>query len=180
MDEGTWRRIRVIPFESKFLADDNPELLLGRPNIFPRDPKLDEKLRLWREPFLALLVHIYETEYIPSGLNPIPATVSQASNKYKDNYDVYARFKGERIREPVSVEEQMEFRENPFDSKKLGAILRQWKKDNHISNLTPEMIIARMEAHYGKPEGGRFWPAIRIFATDEDVAEWDSQHSVKT
>ena len=176
MDQGTWRRIRVIPFESKFLPEDHPELLLGRPNVFPRDPQLDEKMRRWREPFLSLLVHIYETEYISFGLSPIPEIVAKASNKYKENFDVYARFKAERIREPVTIEEQLEFRENPLESKQVRLVVSQWKKDNRIANITAEMVLTRMTDEYGEPDGGKFWPAIRVFRSDEDVAEWDKAH----
>jgi P4 family phage/plasmid primase-like protien len=177
MDQGTWRRIRVVPFESKFPSDDNPELLMGRPNVFPRDPQLDEKLRRWREPFLSLLVHIYETEYIPFGLNPIPEIVAKASNKYKQSFDIYARFKNERMREPKTAEEQLEFRENPLESKRVRLIVNQWKKENHISNFTAEVVLSRMGDEYGEPEDGKFWPSLRIFASDEDVAEWDRGHA---
>jgi P4 family phage/plasmid primase-like protien len=177
MDQGTWRRIRVVPFESKFLSDDNPELLLKKPNVFPRDPKLDEKLRIWREPFLSLLVHIYETEYIPFGLNPTPDIVMKASSKYKESFDIYARFKNERMREPTTPEEQLEFRENPLESKRVRLVVNQWKKENRITNLTAEMVLSRMGDEYGEPEDGKFWPSLRIFASDEDVAEWDRAHA---
>ena len=173
MDQGTWRRIRVIPFESKFLADDNPELLLNKPNVFPRDPLLDEKLRKWREPFLSLLVHVYEKEYIPLGLNPIPEIVTRASNKYKEKFDVYARFKAERIREPRTAEEQLECRTNPLESKRIRIIVTQWKKDNRVDGFTANDALDRMKDEFGDPEMGRFWPSIMAFGSDEDVAEWD-------
>jgi P4 family phage/plasmid primase-like protien len=177
MDQGTWRRIRVVPFESKFLPDDHPELLLKKPNVFPRDPKLDEKFRTWREPFLSLLVHIYETEYIPFGLNPIPDIVMRASSKYKESFDLYARFKAERIREPTTAEEQLEFRENPLESKRVRLVVNQWKKENHISNFTAETVLSRMADEYGEPDDRKFWPTLRVFASDEDVAEWDKAHA---
>ena len=34
MDRGTWRRIRVLPFVSKFVLPDHPEYIAGRPNVF--------------------------------------------------------------------------------------------------------------------------------------------------
>jgi len=179
MDQGTWRRIRVIPFESKFLADDNPELLLNKPNVFPRDPQLDEKLRKWREPMFSLLVHIYETEYIPLGLNPIPEIVTRESNKYKEKFDVYARFRAERIREPRTPEEQMDCRTNPLESKRVRLIVGAWKKENRVDNFTANDALDRMKDEFGDPEGGRFWPTIRMFATDEDVADWDKQHAAQ-
>jgi hypothetical protein len=166
----------VVQFESKFLPDDHPELLLKKPNVFPRDPLLDTKIRAWREPFLSLLVHIYETEYIPLGLNPVPEVVMKASNKYKDTFDLYARFESERIRLPITVEEQLEFRENPVDTNRIRTIVNQWKRENRITTFTAEAALSRMADKYGSPEKGKFWPGIRIFASDDDVNEWDREH----
>jgi len=178
MDEGTWRRIRVIPFESKFLPPDHPELQLKRPNVFPRDPKLDEKLRSWREPFLSLLVHIYETDYIPNGLTPIPEIVVKASNKYKDNFDIFARFETERIREPITAEEQMECRAGPIESGRIRQIFTQWRKENQVGGgITSDVVLNRLVAKYGEPDRNKYWPSLKVFASDEDVVEWDKEHS---
>jgi len=178
MDEGTWRRIRVIPFESKFLPKDHPELALNRPNVFPRDSKLDEKLRAWREPFLSLLVHIYNTEYLVNGLNPIPEIVVKASNKYKDNFDIFARFETERIREPVTAEEQLECRANPIETTRIKAVFNQWRKESQISNtVTADTILSRLMAKYGEPDRNKFWPSFKLFTCDEDVEEWDKAHA---
>ena len=175
MDEGTWRRIRVIPFEAKFLAADNPELALKRPNIFPRDPDLDKKLREWREPFLSLLVHIYETEYIPNGLNPVPEVVMKASNKYKQNFDVYARFRTDRIRLPVTPEDAIDCRANPVEVKKMRQIVTQWKKDNKV-DLTHTEVINRLNDEFGQAENEKFWTGFFLFGSDEEVADWDRNH----
>lgn len=82
----------------------------------------------------------------------------------------------ERIREPVTVEEQLEFREHPLESKRVRLIASQWKKENRITNFTAEMVLCRMEDKYGKPEDGKVWKNIRMFSSDEDVAEWDKTH----
>ena len=178
MDQGTWRRIKVIPFESKFVQDDHPELRIKKPNVFPRDPKLDEKLIKWREPFLSLLVHLYETEYIPYGMGRAPEIVDQASNKYKESFDIFARFKNERIREPTTPEEHMECRTTPTESKRIKLVLAAWKKENRVEvSLSANEVLLRLEDEYGHPEDGRFWPMFRIFGSDEEVADWDREHS---
>lgn len=174
MDQGTWRRIRVVPFESKFVQSDHPELAAKKPNVFPRDPQLDEKLRAWREPFLSLLVHIYRTEYIPNGLDPTPDVVMKASNKYKESFDVYARFKTERVREPTTPEEHMDFRANPMEEKRIRLIVSQWKKESRVE-ITPQEVLTRLADEYGEPEG-KLWPALRVFGSDEEVVEWDRAH----
>ena len=177
MDHGTWRRIRVIPFVASFVDEGDPVLLLNKPNVYQKDLKLDEKLVKWREQFFSLLVHVYEKEYIPLGLNPVPEMVTRESTKYKEQYDIYARFKTERIREPVTAEEQLECRTNPLESKRARLIIGQWRKDNRIEGFTANDALDRMKNEFGEPEAGRFWPTIRMFANDEDVAEWDKAHS---
>jgi len=177
MDHGTWRRIRVIPFVASFVDEGDPVLLLNKPNVYPKDLKLDEKLVKWREQFFSLLVHVYETEYIRLGLNPVPEMVTRESTKYKEQYDMYARFKAERIREPVTVEEQLECRTNPIESKRIRLIIGQWRKENRIEGFTANDALDRIKNEFGEPEAGRFWPTIRVFSNDEDVVEWDKAHN---
>ncbi len=52
-DGGTWRRIRVVEFESKFC--DNPR---GEKE-FPIDRDLSRKFDAWKEPFIAMLIDMY-------------------------------------------------------------------------------------------------------------------------
>jgi P4 family phage/plasmid primase-like protien len=179
MDEGTWRRIRVVPFESTFLPPEHPGLLLKKPNTFPRDSKLDDKLRHWREPFLSLLVHIYETEYIKSGLNPIPEIVMQASNKYKEKFDVVSKFEMDRIREPVSLAEQLECRTEPIDTRKIQSIFNMWKKEGQLGSIDSKQLIERLVSKYGEPERGRIWTCIKVFDNDMDVLKWDNDHAAQ-
>ena len=179
MDRGTWRRIRVIEFVSKFVLPDHPEYLSRRPNVFLIDPMMDKKLRNWREPFLALLVHIYETQYIPFGLNPVPAAVMKASDKYKENFDIYARFRGERIREPITLEDKMECRNEPITTNKIKTIVSAWKKDARVE-LNTQDVINRMTEEFGDPLNGKEWPTIRVFASDDLVADWDVSHAANT
>ena len=180
MDEGTWRRIRVVPFESTFLPPDHPGLLLKKPNNFPRDPKLDEKLRQWREPFLSLLVHIYDTEYIKSGLNPVPDIVLQASNKYKENFDVIAKFDADRIREPKTDADRLNCRTTPVDTNFIKNAFKIWKNEQQIKFKDDNQLISRLSAKYGDPERGKYWTGIFVFDSDISVTEWDEERAPAT
>ena len=172
MDRGTWRRIRVLEFPSKFVLPDHPEYIARRPNVFLIDTQLDKKLREWREPFLALLVHIYETEYIPNGLNPVPVAVTRASDRYKENFDVYARFRAERIREPRTMDEKMECVTEPITTNKIKSILSLWKKDARVE-ISWQDVINRLTEEFGEPMNGKEWPTIKVFSSDEEVLNWD-------
>ena len=179
MDRGTWRRIRVIEFVSKFVLPDHPEYLAGRPNVFLIDEMLDKKLRMWREPFLALLVHIYENEYIPFGLNPVPAAVMRACDKYKENFDISARFFSERIRLPETSEEKLECLNAPITSNKIKTIVTAWKKDARVE-LNSQDVLNRMAEEYGEPVNGKEWVKIRVFGSDAEVTDWDAAHAANT
>jgi P4 family phage/plasmid primase-like protien len=172
MDNGTWRRIRVVPFESTFRSAEHPDWKSGRANIYLKDEFLDIKLREWRQSFLSLLVHIYETEYLVHGLHPEPAVVLRASDSYKESFDVFAKFCNERIRR----EDQ-----NRVDFKDLKRVFQIWRKDNAIkANLSDGELWNRCldSSEIGKldPTGKKqIMMHIRIFSTDEEVESFEQR-----
>lgn len=86
-DGGTWRRLRVTPWESKFVEKPNP----NKKNEFGQDPELDSKLYEWRKVFLWYLITQAYPSYREQGLNP-PAKVMEFTNKYKKNSDSILEF----------------------------------------------------------------------------------------
>jgi len=171
MDRGTWRRIRVIPFVSKFVDPDHPELKEGRRNVFPIDRQLDGKLRVWREAMFSYLVHVYKTEYLVGGLNPIPAVVEQASNQYKESFDTYAKFKAERIREPRTQEERLEARENAVKFAEIRRVFAKWNGSGR--SLTVQELRDRLAEDYGPPSSDNKWDCFKVFDDEELVQMWD-------
>jgi hypothetical protein len=89
---------------------------------------------------------------------------------------VYESFKKERIRKPVTVEEQFNASEMPVETKHVRLAFSQWKKDNQIVVATVESILMKMTEEFGEPENGKFWRNIKLFRSDEDVEEWDKEH----
>jgi P4 family phage/plasmid primase-like protien len=59
-DNGTWRRIRICKFGSKFVDEDELSTTEGE-NIFARDYDLDSKIQLWAPIFMSMLVTRYLT-----------------------------------------------------------------------------------------------------------------------
>lgn len=89
MDGGTWRRIRVVEFKSRFC--DNPT----KPNEFKIDPSLKYKLKMWRPYFMSILLHYYskvKTEGIEE-----PLEVYESTANYKTDNDKYNDFFLENI-----------------------------------------------------------------------------------
>jgi len=111
-DDGTWRRIRILPFKSKFV--DNP----SGPYEFKRDNYLSDKMNNWKEGFILILLKYYK-QFINDGglgklqINPengeilkdkdgknilkLPFEVLHATNEYKKDSDIYTQFKDDRL-----------------------------------------------------------------------------------
>jgi phage/plasmid-associated DNA primase len=176
MDRGTWRRIRVIEFISKFLPPKEYEdaIRQKKTNVFPQDTMLDKKLESWREPFLALLVKIFEEEYIPFGLNPVPAAVMAASEKYKKDHDVFANFMSERVRRPITNEEKMECQEHPVALGRIRLVLSAWKKEVKC-DISPQDVINRLVEEFGEPDS-RGWDCFILFESADQARDWDEEH----
>lgn len=83
-DGGTWRRIRVIDFNSRFC--ENPK----KPNEFLIDPTIKEKLNTWKPYLISILLHYY-TLYKKEGIIE-PEEVKSATNKYKTDNDKFNEF----------------------------------------------------------------------------------------
>lgn len=172
MDNGTWRRIRVVPFVSTFRSPEHADWKTGKPHIYLKDENLGLKLKEWRQSFMSLLVHIYETQYLKTGLHPEPAVILQESNKYKADYDVFARFCHERIRREDG---------NRVDFKEINRIFKRWCQENGIKKgLNESELWNRVldSSDIGKfDERKKILIHIRLFSTDEEVEFYDNENS---
>jgi len=181
MDRGTWRRIRVITFASEFLDSSDPRLKTEMKNIFPRDKDLDRKIMRWREAWLSLLVHVYETQYLVNGLEPIPESVLEHSNKYKESFDMYGKFKAERMidfRDP-----RQKIAEDGDEKATLKDILRaynKWIRTNegilNGKNLSKQELQNRLDEDFGTLEVG-VYKRVMVFEDDEGKEEFIQERS---
>lgn len=98
-DGGTWRRIRVSPWESEFVDLDKNGKYKGQPlkeNQFPKDYDLEDNLQLWKGAFMWLLINKYYPAYIKSGLFE-PDKVLVHTREYEKKSDVYQEFLDEQL-----------------------------------------------------------------------------------
>jgi P4 family phage/plasmid primase-like protien len=166
MDGGTWRRIRVIPFDSKFLPAGDPMIDPSR-HMYPRDDMIDEKMKSWRVPFFSLLVHYYETKYCPNGIKKVPAIVLQASENYKGSYDVFGKFIKTRVRRENGCDDPPSF-------KMFWTTYRNWHQDQSGKRLSENEFRIRLNDMYQAPKDGKTYEHIRLFTSDEEAEEYDS------
>jgi len=116
-DGGTWRRIRVVSFTSKFVDNPNDE----NENEFQIDYNLSERMEEWREHLMALLIHYYK-KYQLEGITE-PAEVMKCTTDYKSQNDHMSNYMS-----------------NLFEKKDSGFLsldeahveLRNWIKNDNI------------------------------------------------
>jgi P4 family phage/plasmid primase-like protien len=171
MDRGTWRRVRLIPFESKFVNPGDKEL--GQPNVFLKDMNLNVKLKRWRESFFALLVHIYVTEYAVSDngtLEPAPEVVMNESLKYRETFDSYAKFRFGRMRIDRDSDEKATLSD-------IWRAYRYWYEavGGAGKKLTQAELNRRLEDEFGKPKESKFYSGLFVFNTEEDAEAYDEE-----
>lgn len=117
-DGGTWRRIRVVEFTSKFC--ENPE----KENEFLADFTLSENFPFWRESFMALLIEYYK-KYLEIGIIE-PDEVLECTKEYQKNNDTFLEF----------IEQECERCDVEFISyNDIFNSFRLWCKDNNIQML---------------------------------------------
>ena len=140
-DGGTWRRLVVINFTSKFVPTP-----VG-PNEFPLDESIQFKVNSveWATPFLSYMVHILKQG---KGLRklPAPAKVMEYTSEYRNENDGIAKFISDKI---VSIEEE-QGDIIPVDKSTLRRAFKQWKDDNDQKTLSPADLEKRMELQFGK------------------------------
>jgi phage/plasmid-associated DNA primase len=169
MDGGTWRRIRVIPFDSKFLPHGDAMIDVSH-HFYPRDDMLDEKLKQWRVPFFSLLVHYYETRYCPNGIKKVPSVVMQASDNYKGNFDSFGKFIKARVRRDPSWDD-------PATFNKFWSSYRSWHTEENPTGkrLTQNELKIRLNEMYQVPADGKTYLYLRLFGSDEEIEAFDAE-----
>lgn len=93
-DDGTWRRIRICDFLSKFVNPGESFQLSDNPYQFPKDFSLKDKLKTWAEVFASMLVKLaFEKQGIVSECDIVKAS----SNKYRQGQDHISAFVADMV-----------------------------------------------------------------------------------
>ena len=84
-DEGTWRRMRTVPFKSYFSDNPDPK----NKYQFKVDKNINEKFENWKDVFAGMLVEkVYETNGIVNDCD----IVTEFTNKYRSEQDHITEF----------------------------------------------------------------------------------------
>lgn len=159
MDDGTWRRMRVIPHISKFVPAGDPTN--PATHIYPRDPLLDVKITKWRAHFAGILVWYYENHYL-RGTMKEPECVTVASKQYRETNDSFNSFVSERLVREMGAELRIA---------DLMVIYKDWCKYNPGKKvLQKKEIIERMKSLYGAPIDNKLFVGVRPAEEGEDTS----------
>jgi phage/plasmid-associated DNA primase len=145
MDGGTWRRIVVISFDSKFVDNPSDPKYSHLQNVFQVDRNLKKHMESWKEPFMYLLINKYYKMYIQNERNLcIPNCVRVFTDKYKDENDMLAPF----------IDAHIETTGNKSDVLKIKELYSRvllWFRDNFQGEKEPTMTMVKkyFEQKYG-------------------------------
>jgi P4 family phage/plasmid primase-like protien len=167
-DDGTWRRIRLCPYKSKFCEDpksDDPE----EPYQFLIDKNLDIKIKAWVNVFMAMLVKkAFETD----GKVRTCAAVTASSNKYRNTQDYLSEFFRDKIRQ--ADEDSYIKKTEVYEEFKKWYVVQHGKNIPKANELYDYMI-----KKFGKITG-KGWRKCRIVYDDDDILDDEYSSSAGT
>lgn len=119
-DGGTWRRIRVVEFRSRFV--DNPDPTAD--NEFPINTELGREFEEWKEHFASMLIHTYCRN---AGRRIAePDEVTKCTREYQRTNDHYSAFCD------AWIEQTKNFQDDKIGMNDLFAMFRMWIENDHI------------------------------------------------
>tara|TARA_Y100000310_G_scaffold339980_1_gene434347 strand:+ start:1085 stop:3802 length:2718 start_codon:yes stop_codon:yes gene_type:complete len=160
MDGGVERRLRVVPFISKFVENPDP----AKPHQYLKDGTIKDRIDdgEWADVFMRIMIEKYK-QYKREGLK-VPNEVKVKTNDYKKQCDVVSRF----------IDEMIE--EDPKASVKLMPafiIFKSWAQAENLRAGRRTDFKKAIAKRFGPYIKGR-WRGIRIREQTDDTEQSDS------
>lgn len=158
-DDGTWRRIRLCEFMSKFVKeprDDDEE----QPYQYKLDPDISIKFERWKHLFMSMLVDIAVEK---EGLVKDCEMVLSASNEYRKKQDYLLEFAQEKIEKGNQPHDMIRTTE-------VYAEFKMWYQETYGKNVPKgKELYEFMDKRYGKRKNN-CWSGYKIkYDNDEDI-----------
>ncbi len=143
-DGGTWRRIRVAPWQSKFIDLDENGLYYGqklKKNQFPKDKGLKNKLKKWKRAFMWLLLTKYYPLYKNNSIKE-PKIVLEHTERYKKESDIFHEYINESLTKTGKEKDYV-----PINL--VYSSFRGWYKEAYMGKALPSRkdFILYLENH---------------------------------
>lgn len=154
-DEGTWRRLRVVPFVAVFTehpVQNDP----NKPYQFQLDRHLKDKFPVWRETFASMLVaRALKTNGVVNDCD----IVLSASHAYRDRQDYLSEF----VRDKIVRCQGASVRKS-----QLSEEFKVWYSINFgTRNPSPKDLHDYMDRTFGKQRGG-VWLNVKLKYNDDE------------
>lgn len=164
-DDGTWRRIRKVEHDSKFV--DEGEKYTDKPKyVFPKNKELSKQFPSWASVFASMLVHrAFETD----GKVTVCSRVMEASNAYRRKQDCLATY----------IEECIERRDNTTDRITITGVysaFKEWYRNNWDDVKTipkREEVRTKLIEAFGNPNSKGQWVGYIAKSSPDQLEEDD-------
>jgi len=157
-DEGTWRRIRVVNFPSRFKDKPNPKVQYE----FKVDRTLQARLPEWAEVFMYMLIQYYQKSYKVSGIEE-PPEVLKNTNIFRCDSDYYSQFAEEKLRADPN---------SSITIDDINPIFREFVRDNNLDarKYSRRELEKHLTPILGQQPGRRKkkWAGWRIATAEDD------------
>lgn len=169
-DEGTWRRVRVCPYISKFC--DPRDSRLNNPKYkyhFAKEKTIKDKFCHWKEVFLNELFRRFLKLKENNYEIPLPKLVLKAIDEYKAGHNIYETFKRECLNKTsgskVTVVDIFELFKNYAS-----------QCNQMIKNINRNTFVTEMSRVIGKTSGrsnNKYWKDYEIIVHYDDEDDDD-------
>ena len=158
-DDGTWRRIRVCDFMSKFLEtpyeDEDKFPKSEYPYQYKIDKNINQKFNIWAPVLMSLLV---EMSYQNQGNVKDCKVVMASSDQYREGQDYLAEFAKDKIQKKAGEK---------IKKTEILETFKQWYQGNYGRGVPKgRELYEFMDRRYGKYRQG--WHNVCIMYDEED------------
>jgi P4 family phage/plasmid primase-like protien len=163
-DKALWERIRVIPFESQFVNDDElPETWEEqlREKKFAKDPQFHKKIPYLLKAFAWVLLEHYKK--IRGKIGTEPVKVKLATDRYRSKNDIIHQWSCEHIEED---------RDSTVGISEIYASFKYWYKEGSglPMNSLPSRneVVERLVKEWGDHGPNMTWAGFRFIQLEEN------------
>lgn len=166
-DKAIKNRTRLFPYLSTWVdnaPEDAEEQLKQR--RFKKNPFFERRIPVLAPAFLWIMSQYYPY-YIAEGIKKDPDIVTQTTESYWRDNDVYAQFTADNIQE-VFNENGVRDRGARISLSEIYSEFKVWFRDSFPGSKVPERALVRSElsSRWGKMENGNAWYGIRIITNE--------------
>lgn len=150
-DDGTWRRLEVVDFISKFVGEDDYDKLDDSRHIYKRDKEMRNKLPAWKLIFFGILLEEW-MKYDVDGIT-VPPQVNSKTKSYRNANDDVGRWIEQSCIEQDNIVDDDGVLVAPSTFEDLFEDFEQWAKDCGCkfkkSKVKEDLLRWQKDSKYG-------------------------------